>query len=118
MPPVVHRRLPSGFTVLAGSQPPDDACFASDRLQVLWNDTDEAWHDRAPHAHAASDEMFVVLEGQLIVDVEGVRRQVGPNESIAFPAGVVHAVVGGVPPIRALVVRAPSVQDKVYPDDE
>jgi RimJ/RimL family protein N-acetyltransferase len=55
-----------------------------------------------------------VLRGALTVDVEGQRVRVGPREFCCFPAGVFHAVVEVEPPVETLMIRAPSVDDKVY----
>ncbi len=43
------------------------------------------------HFHASSDEMFMVLEGELIIDFKD-RETVSlrPHEIITIPAGVIH----------------------------
>ncbi len=43
------------------------------------------------HAHPTSDELFVVLEGELLLDVfaEGTVA-VGPGQVVTVPAGVMH----------------------------
>ncbi len=89
--------------------------FASERLQIWYNNTAEAWRDPQPHAHLESDECFIVLRGTLIVEVEGERFTVGPREFCCFPRGVYHAVVEVYPPVETLMIRAPSAEDKVYP---
>lgn len=116
MPHVHHRPLPDHSTLLAGSRPPDDAAFASERLQIWFNRTNETWRDPAPHYHTVSDEIFIVLKGAIIVEVEGERIRVAADELCAFPAGVTHAVVAVEPPVESLMIRAPSVADKVYRD--
>lgn len=112
----LHRRLPASSALLSGSQPPDDLAFRSDHLQIWFNRTDDQWEDPAPHFHTESDEIFIVLRGAIIVEVEGERRRIGADELCAFPAGVVHSVVAVDPPVESLMIRAPSIQDKVYPD--
>jgi mannose-6-phosphate isomerase-like protein (cupin superfamily) len=109
-----HRKLPEHSALLAGHTPPDDLGFASDRLQVWFNHTDTPWADTGLHAHQDSDECFVVLQGVLIVDVEGAHHTIGPREFCCFPRGVFHAVVEVMPPVQTLMIRAPSVDDKVY----
>ena len=104
--------------LLAGSQPPDDRTFHSDRLQIWFNRTDNAWRDPGPHIHNASDEIFIVLKGSLEVEVEGERMTVGPDELCAFPAGVPHWIVNVHPPVESLMIRAPSIADKVYLDGD
>jgi mannose-6-phosphate isomerase-like protein (cupin superfamily) len=43
------------------------------------------------HKHEAEDEFFLVLEGELQIDVEGADTVVlGPNQGVTIPRGVVH----------------------------
>lgn len=119
-----HRKLPAFSTLLSGRTPPDDVGFRSERLQIWYNNTDDAWRDPAPHYHSDSDECFVVLRGIIEVEVEGERHVVGPGEFCCFPVGVWHSVVAVQPPVESLMIRAPSVADKHYapaprpPEDE
>lgn len=114
MTPVHHRKLPSHSDLLAGPLPPHDDCFRSDRLQIWFNRTNASWQDPAPHYHVDSDEIFIVLKGSLVVEIEGEHITVGPDEMVAFPAGTVHSVVDQYPPLESLMIRAPSIQDKIY----
>ncbi len=109
-----HRKLPAYSTLLSGHTPPNDVGFQSERLQIWYNSTMEGWSDPNPHAHVESDECFIVLRGQIIVDVDGQRHTIGPREFCCFPAGVYHAVVQVFPPAETLMIRAPSIDDKVY----
>ena len=109
-----HRPLPAWSTLLVGPVPPDDVGCQSDRLQVWFNDTDRSWSDSAPHLHRESDELFVALDGEIVVTVGDERVTIGPGEFCFFPAGVVHNVVETHPPMRSLMIRAPAVADKVY----
>jgi mannose-6-phosphate isomerase-like protein (cupin superfamily) len=97
-----HRKLPNHSTLLTGPRPRDEVGFASERLQIWYNNTVETWADPAPHMHLESDECFVVLRGTLLV------------EFCCFPRGVYHSVVQVFPPVESLMIRAPSVEDKVY----
>ncbi len=118
MPRFHHRPLPDHSALLAGSEPSDDAAFVSERLQIWFNRTDDAWRDPAPHYHTTSDEIFIVLKGAIIVEVDGERIRIEADELCAFPAGVVHSVVAVEPPVESLMIRAPSVADKVYLDED
>jgi mannose-6-phosphate isomerase-like protein (cupin superfamily) len=109
-----HRELPDNSTLLAGPQPPNEVGFPSAQLQIWYNHTDEGWSDPAPHAHQFSDECFIVLQGSILVEVEGEQFQVGPREFCCFPAGVYHAVIAVHPPVETLMIRAPAVADKLY----
>lgn len=109
-----HRRLPDYSTLLMGRTPPDEIGFKSGKLQIWYNNSQTGWVDPAPHKHLESDECFVVLKGSLLVEVEGERFVVGPREFVCFPAGVYHSIIEARPPFETLMVRAPSVEDKVY----
>lgn len=109
-----HRPLPDYSTLLAGRDTGGrDVAWTSDRLQIWFNDTAESWTDDGVHAHTDSDEVFIVLEGTVILDVAGERVEVGPGEFCCFPDGLPHAVVETIPPLRTFMLRAPSVDDKV-----
>ena len=116
MPPFHHRKLPDYSTLLSGHAPPNDIGFTSDRLQIWYNDSKTGWSDSTPHYHTQSDECFIVLEGSLLLEVEGERYIIGPGEFCCFPSGVSHSIIEAHPPYRTLMVRAPSVNDKVYRD--
>jgi mannose-6-phosphate isomerase-like protein (cupin superfamily) len=47
------------------------------------------------HVHPASDELFVVLEGAIIIELkEGSSIRIGPLQAATVPAGVVHRTIG------------------------
>ncbi|MBO0778219.1 MAG: cupin domain-containing protein [Ktedonobacteraceae bacterium] len=114
MPPFHHRKLPDYSTLLSGHTPPDDIGFRSERLQIWYNNTTTGWADPAPHKHLESDECFIVLQGTITVEVEGERFIIGPREFCCFPCGVYHSVIEVDPPVESLMIRAPSINDKVY----
>jgi len=104
----------SGPTILCGSAPPGPDTFHSQRLQALYANNSESWSDVGVHSHSESDEVFIVLEGSIVLDVDGAEVTLSAGEFAGFPAGLRHAVVRSNPPTRHLVMRAPSVQDKTY----
>jgi mannose-6-phosphate isomerase-like protein (cupin superfamily) len=112
-----HKPLPDYSTLLSGHTPPDDIGFPSQKLQIWYNNTDETWRDPAPHKHLQSDECFVVLKGSLLVEVEGERFMIGPREFCCFPAGIYHSIIESYPPLETLMIRAPSIEDKVYKNE-
>lgn len=114
MPTFHHFPLPDYSTLLSGREPRDEYSFQSDQLQIWYNNTDQAWADNSLHKHLESDEIFIVLSGTLVVEVEGERHTIGPREFCCFPRGVYHAVVEVHPPVETFMIRAPSVADKVY----
>lgn len=107
-----HRQLPDHSALLAGREPRGAVAWQSDRLQLWFNNTNTEWHDEGSHAHQESDEIFVVLEGTVVVEVDGDRIAIEPGEFCCFPHGLQHAVVETHPPLRTLMFRAPSVDDK------
>ena len=111
-----HRKLPEHSALLSGRNPPNDVGFRSDRLQIWYNNSTESWDDPVPHAHLESDEIFVVLRGSLVVEVDGKYITVGPGEFCAFPAGSLHSIVEVLAPIESLMIRAPSIEDKIGAD--
>ncbi|UCH79034.1 MAG: cupin domain-containing protein, partial [Candidatus Coatesbacteria bacterium] len=42
------------------------------------------------HQHDREDEFFFVLEGELLVDLEGRTVELGPRQGVVVPAGVPH----------------------------
>ena len=54
-------------------------------------------------------------EGSLSVVVEGESVKVDAGEFCCFPAGLLHELVAVETPLRTLMTRAPSVDDKIYP---
>lgn len=118
MPRYHHAKLPEHSTLLSGRAPRDATGFKSDGLQIWYNHTDQSWvgAGETPHYHTQSDECFIVLRGELVVEVEGERFTVRPREFCCFPRGVYHAILEVRPPAETLMIRAPSVEDKVYLD--
>lgn len=55
------------------------------------------------HFHNTADEVIVVLDGMLEMWIGDERRRVGPNHTVALPAGVPHGFVAvGSGPTRIL----------------
>jgi mannose-6-phosphate isomerase-like protein (cupin superfamily) len=44
------------------------------------------------HYHAASEEIYVVLEGEGELEIDGERRHVRPGDAALIPAGSWHAI--------------------------
>jgi mannose-6-phosphate isomerase-like protein (cupin superfamily) len=44
------------------------------------------------HHHALTEEIYVVLEGTAMMEVDGSRRSVGPGDAILIPAGARHQI--------------------------
>lgn len=111
-----HSKLPEYSTLLSGREPRDEVGFQSDLIQIWYNNTDKTWVEtpELPHYHKASDEMFIVLQGALHVEVNGQVHRIGPREFCCFPAGQWHSVVRVELPAETLMIRSPSIEDKIY----
>ncbi len=44
------------------------------------------------HRHLKSEEIYYILEGQGLMQVEGELRPVGPGDAIAIPPGCLHQI--------------------------
>ncbi len=42
------------------------------------------------HKHDADDEFFYVIEGRLLIDLEGRTVELGPRQGFTVPRGVMH----------------------------
>jgi len=42
------------------------------------------------HKHDKEDEFFLVLEGKLLIDLEGETVELGPQQAYTVPHGVLH----------------------------
>jgi GNAT superfamily N-acetyltransferase len=114
-----HHKLPTHSTLLSGRVPRFAESFQSAALQIWYNHTDRDWVGAGEllHFHLESDECFVVLRGQIDVRVDGQIHSVAAGEFCCFPAGQAHGIAAVHPPVETLMIRAPSVADKVYEDD-
>lgn len=111
-----HSKMPDHSTLLSGRSPRDETGFQSELLQIWYNNTNKNWvkTPEVSHYHKESDELFIVLQGALHVEVDGQVHRIGPREFCCFPAGQWHAVVRVELPAETLMIRSPSVDDKVY----
>jgi mannose-6-phosphate isomerase-like protein (cupin superfamily) len=71
------------------------------------------WQDTAAHAHWESDEIYIVLEGQMVIAVNDGLFNVAAGEVLCVPSGTVHQLMRVGVPHRSLVLRSPSVNDKI-----
>jgi len=64
--------------------------------------------DTPAHVHSREDELFVSLEGEHVIEVDGEEHRIGPGESVFAPRGVPHAQRRVVPREgRLLIVTTP-----------
>lgn len=60
------------------------------------------------HYHKASEEIYFILEGSGIMEINGGKKEVGPGDAILIPAGDWHQIVTqGDSALRFLCCCAP-----------
>ena len=64
------------------------------------------------HYHAASEEIYVLLEGHAEMEVDGDRASVQPGDAILIPAGARHQIRAGESGVRFLCCCAPPYSDE------
>ena len=113
-----HHKLPNHSALLMGRVPQDKTGFHSQQLQIWYNNTDESWvgNGESMHMHQESDECFIVLKGTLVVTVDSTKYKIGPQEFCCFPRGTFHGITEVQTPVETFMIRAPSIEDKVYSD--
>lgn len=64
------------------------------------------------HMHREQEEVYLVLDGKALIDVDDQQLLVGEREALAVPARAWHRVANvGVGPLTFYVVAAPPVED-------
>jgi mannose-6-phosphate isomerase-like protein (cupin superfamily) len=65
------------------------------------------------HHHAESEEIYVLLEGEGEMEVDGERRRVGPGDAILIPPGARHEIRAQTDvPLRFLCCCSPPYRDE------
>lgn len=66
----------------------------------------------APHAHRVQEQIYHVLDGEALMEMNGERRVVRKHDVVFVPPGVTHAIYNtGLSDLTFIVVTSP-------PDDE
>src|SRR5918911_4570141 len=68
------------------------------------------------HTHPNEDETFIVLEGEILVHVEGTEHPVGPGGVAVVPRGTRHAFLVTSEMARILVLHTPGTGEAFYRD--
>ncbi len=66
------------------------------------------------HVHPDQDEAIYVLEGELLVDVEGEQQRVGTGGFFFAPRGVAHAFMVTSDSARVLALQTPGTGESFY----
>jgi mannose-6-phosphate isomerase-like protein (cupin superfamily) len=66
------------------------------------------------HVHANEDEALYVLEGEILVHIDGSDHRVGPRGVALAPHGVPHAFLVTSPTARVLTLQTPGSAESFY----
>ena len=81
---------------------------------ILMEDRMEGGKVTPNHLHHDQDEAIYVLEGELLVDVEGDQQRVGPGGFFFTPRGVAHAFMVISDSARVLALQTPGTGESFY----
>src|SRR5205085_9734035 len=68
------------------------------------------------HVHPNEDELIYVLDGELLVHVDGEEHRVGKGGLLFAPRGVAHALLGTSETAHLLCVQTPGSGEAFYRD--
>lgn len=71
----------------------------------------EAGQSTRRHYHAASEEIYLVVEGAGTLEVDGETCEVGPGDAILIPPGAWHELTAGADDVRLLCCCVPAYAD-------
>ena len=66
------------------------------------------------HIHPASDETFYILDGEILLDLEGERRKLSTGGVVVIPRGVPHAFMVTAPQTRMLTIQTPGTGESFF----
>jgi len=61
------------------------------------------------HKHEKEDEFFFVLSGRFVIELEGLRKELGPHQGLLVPRHVMHKTSAPEPAV-ILMMEAASVK--------
>jgi mannose-6-phosphate isomerase-like protein (cupin superfamily) len=111
---VGSRERAEAFTTLDGStiRVLLDAAGAGAANQSLAEAELAAGQATQRHYHARAEEIYVLLEGDGEMEVDGERARVTPGDAILIPAGAWHQISAGENGVRFLCCCAPPYSDE------
>lgn len=83
---------------------------------IMLEDRMERGKTTPMHSHPNEDEAIYVLEGEILVDIEGAQQRVGPGGLIVAPRGVPHAFMVTSETAHVLSVQTPGTGESFYRD--
>lgn len=82
-------------------------CTQTDGAFILLEQTSQRGKMTPLHRHPNEDETFIVLEGQLILQIDGTNHTGHPGSIISVPRGAPHAFVVTSDIFRGLILFTP-----------
>jgi mannose-6-phosphate isomerase-like protein (cupin superfamily) len=80
-------------------------------LQSLAEATVRPGDSTRSHFHAVSEEIYLVLEGEGTMELDGVEGAVGPGDAVLIAPGAWHRISAGASELRFLCCCAPPYSD-------
>jgi quercetin dioxygenase-like cupin family protein len=75
---------------------------------TLWEERSQRGKVTPLHVHPDADETFWVIEGEIVVHVDGSERAVGPGGVASVPRGMPHAVLVTSNTARMMTLLTPA----------
>lgn len=66
------------------------------------------------HIHPRSDESFYILDGEILLDLDGVKRTLSTGGFVVIPRGVPHAFMVTSPQAHFLTIQTPGTDEQFY----
>ncbi|UCC18139.1 MAG: cupin domain-containing protein [Promethearchaeota archaeon] len=95
----------------------DDMTY-SPYLQLRCSNFVDPWEDIYSHYHSESQEIFILLEGELWMLVNNKPFTMLKNNLLLVQPGVPHMIIGGKPKIRHFVLKVPHQKDEWIKSNE
>lgn len=76
-------------------------------VQSLAEATLEPGQSTERHYHRVAEEIYLIVAGGGVLEVDGETRAVGPDEAILIPPGAWHELVAGPEGVRLLCCCVP-----------
>ena len=89
----------------------DDITY-SPYLQLRCSNYIDPWEDKTSHYHSKSQEIFVLLDGELWLMLDDKPFTMLRKSLLLVQPGVPHTVIGGRHKIRHFVIKVPHQEDK------
>jgi len=83
---------------------------------MIWEDVMDGGKVTPLHLHADADETFYMLEGEILLHIDGQERRVGPGGIAVLPRGVPHAFLVTSPEAKMLCFQNPAGGEPFYLD--